>query len=92
MLSTDYCNGLNGLEPVPSRSRRIYAIQMFIGDIMAKSKLMNKAPHADLTYMIIGAAMAIHVNLAKDTGRKFIKRVWNRSSNRGELPLRRQNE
>ncbi len=30
---------------------------------MAESKLMKKAPHADLTYKIIGAAMAVHHKL-----------------------------
>jgi GxxExxY protein len=47
---------------------------MFIGDIMAKSKLMNKAPHADLTYMIIGAAMAIHRKLGPGYGEKIYQK------------------
>ena len=34
-------------------------IQDATGDIMAKSKLIKKVPHTDLTYKIIGAAMAI---------------------------------
>ena len=38
-------------------------IQNANGDIMAKSKLIKKAPHADLTYEIIGAAMAVHRKL-----------------------------
>jgi len=44
------------------------------GDIMAKSKLMEKVPHADLTYKIIGAAMAIHRKLGPGHGEKIYQK------------------
>ena len=41
---------------------------------MAKSKLMKKAPHSDLTYKIIGAAMAIHRKLGPGYGEKIYQK------------------
>jgi len=44
------------------------------GDIMAKSKLMEKAPHTKLTYKIIGAAMAVHRKLGPGHGEKIYQK------------------
>ena len=42
--------------------------------VRSKGKPMGKAPHADLTYKIIGAAMAIHRKLGPGYGEKIYQK------------------
>jgi GxxExxY protein len=42
--------------------------------VRSKGKPMEKAPHADLTYKIIGAAMAIHRKLGPGYGEKIYQK------------------
>jgi len=52
-------------------------IQYVNGDIMAKGKLMSRAPHEDLTYKIIGMAMAVHRKLGPGHGEKIYQKAVN---------------
>jgi GxxExxY protein len=69
---------LTGIEAVNGFFKRIKRIAgSAIGDdimVRRNGKLMKKAPHADLTYKVIGAAMAVHRKLGPGHGEKIYQK------------------